>query len=79
MKLQNIKDVDAFFRTIDMCCGRVELITAEGDRLNLKSKLTQYISLANVFSNEASIPELELTCSEPGDIAILMDFLEQEN
>ena len=79
MKLQNIKDVDGFFKVIDNCKGRVELVTAEGDRLNLKSKLSQYVSLANIFSNEASIPELEIVASEPEDIKALMDFMIQGN
>ncbi|MGN0364303.1 MAG: polya polymerase [Bilifractor sp.] len=79
MKLQNIKDVNAFFKVIDHCKGRVELVTAEGDRLNLKSKLSQYVSLANIFSNEASIPELEIVASEPDDIKALMDFMIQGN
>ena len=38
MKIKNIKDVDGFFKVIDSCAGKVELITGEGDRLNLKSK-----------------------------------------
>ena len=79
MKLQNIKDVDSFFKVIDNCKGRVELVTAEGDRLNLKSKLSQYVSLANIFSNEAAIPELEIVASEPEDIKALMDFMIQGN
>ncbi|HBB61425.1 polya polymerase [Bilifractor sp. LCP19S3_H10] len=79
MKLQNIKDVDGFFKVIDNCKGRVELVTAEGDRLNLKSKLSQYVSLANIFSNEAAIPELEIVASEPEDIKALMDFMIQGN
>ena len=79
MKLQKIKDVDGFFKVIDNCKGRVELVTAEGDRLNLKSKLSQYVSLANIFSNEAAIPELEIVASEPEDIKALMDFMIQGN
>ena len=39
MKVQNIKDVNKFFEVIDSCKGKVELVTGEGDRLNLKSKL----------------------------------------
>ena len=46
MKVQNITDIDAFFKVVDNCKGRVELVTGEGDRLNLKSKLCQYVSLA---------------------------------
>ena len=48
MKVQNITDIDAFFKTVDECKGRVELVTGEGDRLNLKSKLSQYVSMANI-------------------------------
>ena len=51
MKVQNIKDVNKFFEVVDSCKGRVELVTGEGDRLNLKSKLCQYVSLANIFTN----------------------------
>lgn len=75
MKIENIKNVEGFFEVIDSCKGRVELITAEGDRLNLKSKLSQYVSLANIFSAGAEIPELELVASEPEDIDKLMKFM----
>lgn len=47
MKVTHITDIDKFFEVIDSCKGRVELVTGEGDRLNLKSKLSQYVSLAN--------------------------------
>ena len=43
MKVTNIKDIEKFFKVIDSCKGRVELVTGEGDRLNLKSKLSQII------------------------------------
>ena len=56
MKVQNITDVEGFFKVVDSCKGRVELVTGEGDRLNLKSKLSQYVSMANIFSN-GEIPE----------------------
>lgn len=74
MKITNIKNVDKFFDVVDKCQGRVELVTGEGDRLNLKSKLTQYVSLANIFSN-GDIPELEIVASEKEDIERLMDFM----
>ena len=38
MKVHNITDIEGFFKVVDQCRGRVELITGEGDRLNLKSK-----------------------------------------
>ena len=50
MKIQNITDVEKFFSVIDQCRGTVELVSPEGDRINLKSKLAQYLSMATIFS-----------------------------
>ena len=74
MKITNINNIEDFFKTIDSCKGKVELVTGEGDRLNLKSKLSQYVSLANIFSN-GEIPELELVAYEREDIDKLMNFM----
>ena len=70
----HITDIDKFFEVIDSCKGRVELVTGEGDRLNLKSKLSQYVSLANIFS-AGEIPELEIVAAEKEDIDKLMNFM----
>lgn len=74
MKVQNITDVNKFFKVIDSCQGKVELVTGEGDRLNLKSKLSQYVSLANIFS-DGTIDELEIIASEPADVERLVNFM----
>lgn len=74
LKIKNITDVNKFFEVLDKCKGKVELITSEGDRLNLKSKLSQYISLTKVFS-DAKIDEIELIASEPEDMKMLIDYL----
>ena len=74
MKVQNITDIDKFFEVVDRCSGKVELVTGEGDRLNLKSKLSQYVSIANIFSN-SEIPELEIVAYEPEDIERLTEFM----
>ena len=66
MKVSNIKDIEGFFKVIDQCKGKVELVTGEGDRLNLKSKLSQYVSMAKIFSN-GEIPEMELIAHEKED------------
>ena len=65
MKVQNITDVEGFFKVVDSCKGRVELVTGEGDRLNLKSKL---------FSN-GEIPELEVIAYEKEDTDKLIQFM----
>lgn len=74
MKVQNITNIDGFFKVIDSCSGKVELVTGEGDRLNLKSKLSQYVSLATIFSN-GEIPELEIVAHEKEDIDKLVAFM----
>lgn len=74
MKVQNITDIEKFFEVIDKCKGKVELVTGEGDRLNLKSKLSQYVSMANIFSN-GEIPELEIIAYEKEDIDKLIGFM----
>ena len=75
MKVRNIQNIDAFFHVIDQCRGDVFLVTGEGDRLNLKSKLSQYVSLAKVFSTKGEIPELELIAKDEEDMARLIDFM----
>ena len=74
MKIQNINNIEKFFQVIDSCTGKVELVTGEGDRLNLKSKLCQYVSMANIFSN-GEIPELEIIAYEKEDIDKLISFM----
>lgn len=74
MKVQNISNIDEFFKVVDSCEGKVELVTGEGDRLNLKSKLSQYVSMANIFSN-GEIPELEIVAHEKADIDKLIAFM----
>ncbi|MBP1756857.1 MAG: hypothetical protein H6Q59_3255 [Firmicutes bacterium] len=74
MKVTNITNIEAFFKVIDECIGKVELVTNEGDRLNLKSKLSQYVALANVFS-DGKIDELELVAYEKEDINRLIHFM----
>ena len=74
MKVTHIQNIDEFFKVIDSCKGKVELVTGEGDRLNLKSKLSQFVSLANIFSN-GEIPELEIIAHEKEDVDRLIEFM----
>ena len=75
MKVQNITNIDKFFAVIDDCAGKVELVTGEGDRLNLKSKLSQYVSMASIFQGRDEIPELEIVAYEKEDINKLISFM----
>ena len=70
MKVQNITDIEGFFKVVDSCEGKVELVTGEGDRLNLKSKLSQIgcslkgAPFFNIFNRKGESYEL-CTSSRP--------------
>ena len=75
MKIQNVTNVNEFFELVNKCKGSVELVSRDGDRLNLKSKLTQYVSLANIFSSERMIKEIDLIVSEPEDVQRFVNYM----
>ena len=75
MKVMNIENPEEFLKVIDACEGQVELVTADGDRLNLKSKLCQLISLTTIFFFFSSIPEIEIIAHEADDSKRIMDYL----
>ena len=73
MKIENIKDIDRFFEVVDKCTGKIELVS-DDLRLNLKSKLTQYVALANIFSG-GEIPEMEIIAYNQEDVNRLIDYM----
>lgn len=74
MKIKNIADTGKFLEVIDRCTGKVELVTGEGDCLNLKSKLSQYVSLAGILADR-EMKDLELVVYEEEDKRLLETFL----
>ena len=74
MKFKHVTDIEGFFNAVSKCTGRVELVTDEGDRLNLKSQLTQYLTMAKVFGG-SDIPEMEVVVSNADDMGLLLSFM----
>lgn len=74
MKLENVSNVEGLFKVLDSCKGKIELVSEEGDRINLKSKLSQMILTANLL-NTATIKELELLVSDPEDMKKVISFM----
>ena len=74
MKIVNITEPGKFFNAVAKCGGRVELVTSEGDRLNLKSTLCQYIALPQMFQ-DCSIEVVELCLSDPEDFKKLDPYI----
>lgn len=75
MKITNLTNVEGFLKTVNECSGVVELVTKDGDRLNLKSELTKYVALTSFFT-DAKIPEMEVITSEPEDAIRIVKFLQ---
>lgn len=78
MKLTNIQNPDEFFALVDKAKGKVELVSAEGDRFNLKSSLTKYVAFSSIFSDD-TIKEIELVCYDPEDIKMFVEFMLKGN
>ncbi len=73
MKVEKVTNIPEFFKIVDSCKGRVELLTGEGDRLNLKSKLCQFLSMGQIFSKSEDL-HLEIVASEEEDLQRLCQF-----
>lgn len=58
---------------IDKCKGNVYLVTSDGNKLNLKSKLCQLLGLSQIF-NCAEISEATLVCENTEDESLLFRY-----
>ena len=67
MKLSNIGEVNDFLEVVNRCEGDVWLQSVEGDKINLKSSLSQYVAVAELIKDEGN--NLELYCSKQSDEA----------
>ena len=74
MKLTNVANVEKLLKAIEECEGKVELVTELGDRFNLKSKLSQYVSFVKILTNQ-TIPAIEIITSNHSDAERLMKLM----
>lgn len=74
MKISRVNNIEKLFEVIDSCEGRVDLI-GDDIRINLKSKLAQYFSLAGIFSGGNEIPELEIVAYNQEDVTKLVNYM----
>lgn len=72
ISLHNI-NVPDFLKVLDQCTGNVFLVTDEGDRLNLKSKLCQLVGLTKLIEG-GSIAEASVVCDNIEDETKLFRF-----
>ena len=74
MTLTNVANVDKLLKAIEECEGKVEMVTEQGDRFNLKSKLSQYVSFVKILTNQ-TIPAIEIITSNHSDAERLMKLM----
>ena len=74
MTLTNVANVEKLLKAIEECEGKVELVTEQGDRFNLKSKLSQYVSFVKVLANQ-TVPSIEIITSNHTDAERLMKLM----
>ena len=67
--LDNI-DVATLMKALDECKGDVILLTDEGDRFNLKSKLSQITGIMKLIEG-GIVCNAKISCSDPDDEAML--------
>lgn len=60
MKLTNVEQVEEFLEIAKSCKGEVWLESAENDKFNLKSTLSQYVAMGTLLSERGE--DLELYC-----------------
>ena len=74
MTLENVSNIVGLFNVINSCKGKVELVSEEGDRINLKSRLAQYLALAGAFS-QGYVRTLKLQVDDPEDSEKILEFV----
>ena len=62
----NDVDVIEFLAVLDSCEGSVFLVTKDGDKLNLKSKLSQFIGLTRLIEG-GKIARASILCENSDD------------
>ena len=52
MKVINIVDVNKFFEEVRKCEGRVELVTEQGDCINLSTTISQLVAAVKIVTEK---------------------------
>lgn len=76
MRLKENADVLALIKEVNKCEGDVFLTTREGDSINLKSTLCQFVAVAMLAKPEL-LYQAELKCAVKEDEKIVESFCNQ--
>lgn len=72
MEMHNV-DLKGFMEVLDSCEGDVFMVTDEGDRLNLKSKLSQLLGFTALIDG-GRVTQARIECSNKNDESKLFRF-----
>lgn len=75
MKLKKEVDIQNFLETILTCKGEVFYHTRDGDHLNLKSQLSQFV-FAIIYSKGHDMLTGEIMITDQADMHLLSDYLD---
>lgn len=74
MKLTNTANIDKFFEVVDKCEGRVEMLTENGDCLDLRPKLCQFVTLVKMLA-DGNMERMEIIAENKKDEQKLMAYM----
>lgn len=72
MKLKNIKQVEELLAAVNQAKGDVWIESMDGDKLSLKSVLSQYVALGALLGNHGD--EFDLYCARKDDEHLFLNF-----
>lgn len=75
MKLKESADLIKFIKVTKKCRRDVFFCTKEGDRLNLRSTLSQYL-FSLISGNQELLQNGKIECEEPADYQVLAEYLQ---
>ena len=78
LKITEIADIKGFQKALDQCKGTVNIITPEGDVLNLKSKLSQLITINIILVGISKLSSIVIYTESEQDAENLARFITKE-
>ena len=78
MRIAENLNEQAFLDAVSRCEGEVLFSTTEGDRINLKSRLCQYV-FALIYRNKELMAQAQVVCERESDNALLREYLNPES
>lgn len=74
IKMYNVRNLEKFMELVSQCAGNVYIVSEDGDKLNLKSKLTQFMALSKLFTS-GYIEKLSLETTNDEDSRRLLNYM----